>query len=156
VAESVLEFIAERTDAYAYKDWVVPSPRLDRDGNHTKRPIYKPVFTEHGRPLPNNARHRCKVSEGERKLEVDKYFVLAWFGCLMMVAGAFFGGDNNRGIDAIYADPEYGLSIPYIQNTMPKRAFKFMRNYIHFSKTREQKRKGEPGYDPLFKVRSVL
>jgi hypothetical protein len=39
---------------------------------------------------------------------------------------------------------------------MPENAFRFLRNFIHFSNTRDQKQKGDPGYDPLFKVQYVL
>ena len=72
------------------------------------------------------------------------------------MCGAFFNGDNNRGIDAIYSNASYGVSIPFIQNTMPQTAFVFLRNFIHFSRTKDQQASGRRGYDPLFKVRSII
>jgi hypothetical protein len=56
---------------------------------------------------------------------------MAWVGTLI-VSGAKFGGNNNRGIIAIYQDPPYGVLVPFIQNIMPKNAFKFTPNYVHF------------------------
>jgi hypothetical protein len=44
-----LELITKQTKAYAFEDWVVPSARLDRDGNRTKKPILMPVFANRGR-----------------------------------------------------------------------------------------------------------
>lgn len=81
--------------------------------------------------------------------------MLAWLGCTIY-AGALFSGDNNRGIDAIYSDSSYGMSVPFIHNTMTQDAFIFMRNYIHFSRTRNQKKSGQAGYHPLFKVNTII
>ena len=39
---------------------------------------------------------------------------------------------------------------------MPQKAFTFLRNYIHFSRTQDQKLSGQPGYDPLFKVHHII
>jgi hypothetical protein len=152
--DETLDWIVKRTNDYAYKDWVVPSPRLDRDGNPTKRPILTPVFVKRGQTLPSNARHCWKPMEGERQYDVSKSFVIAWFGILIST-GALFSGDNNRGINAIYKEDRYGIAVPYIQNTMTKKAFTFMRNFIHFSKTKDQKQRGERGYDPLFKISHI-
>ena len=82
-------------------------------------------------------------------------FILAWLG-VVMYAGAFFNGDNNRDIDVIYSNASYGVSVPFIQNTMPQKAFIFLRNYMHFSHTQDQRSSGERGYDPLFKVRRII
>jgi hypothetical protein len=78
---------------------------------------------------------------------MDRYFDLLQ---------AFFSGDNNSGDNCIYTNPPHGVSVPWIQNTMPRNAFTFFWNFMHFSKTKEQTKKGEPGYDPLFKVAYVL
>ena len=50
----------------------------------------------------------------------------------------------------------YGVSIPYIQNTMTRDAYIFMRQYIHFADNHSKKAKGEIGYHALFKVKYVL
>ena len=99
-----LKEIALRTTNYAYKDWIVPTARLDRDGNTTKRPIMAAVFPRRGESLPANARHRCLVTKHKKRYQVTEHFILAWLGAvIVMTAGAFFNGDNNRGIDAIYS-----------------------------------------------------
>eukprot|EP00956_Cyclotella_meneghiniana_P044563 scaffold323191_cov89-Cyclotella_meneghiniana.AAC.1 len=141
--------IALRTTNYAYKDWGVPTARLDRDVNTTKRPIMSAIFPRRGESLPG---HRCLVTKHKKRYQVTEHFVLAWLGAVMS-AGAFFNfnGDNNRGINANYSNASYGVPVPYIQNTMPQKAFFFLHNYIHFSRTQEQKSTGQHGYDPLFK-----
>ena len=152
-----LKEIALRTTNYAYKDWGVPTARLDRDVNTTKRPIMSAIFPRRGESLPANARHRCLVTKHKKRYEVTEHFVVAWLGAVMS-AGAFFNfnGDNNRGINAIYSNASYGVPVPYIQNTMPQKAFFFLHNYIHFSRTQEQKSTGQHGYDPLFKVQRII
>ncbi len=149
-----LKYIAVRTNNYAYTDWVVPTVRLDRDGNTTRRPILSAIFPKRGESLPANARHRCLISKDKKRYQVTEHFTLAWLGAIMST-GAFFNGDNNCGIDAIYSNASCGISIPFIQNTMPQKAFIFLRNYIHFSRT-HQKLSGQHWYDPLFKVRSII
>ena len=144
---SLLEYISERTRAYAYEDWVVPTPRLDREGNATKRPILTQVFPEKDSDVPPNARHRWMPGPGHRQLNISPYFVITWLG-ILMVAGAYFKGDNNHGIKAIYKNPPYGISVPFIQNAMPFSAFVFLRNNIHFSDARHRKPKGHKNYDP--------
>jgi len=128
------KFIAKRTKEYAYTDWIVPSVRLDRDGNTTRRPIMKAIFPQRGESLPLNAHHRCAVSGTRRQFTITEHFVLAWLGSIIY-AGALFHGDSNQGIDAIYTDSSYGIGVPFIRNIMTQDAFIFMRNYIHFSRT---------------------
>jgi hypothetical protein len=48
------------------------------------------------------------------------------------------------------------MSIPYVMNSMRQKAFEFLRRHIHFAENDQRKNEGEPGYDPLFKVRYVL
>ena len=97
-----LKEIALRTTNYAYKDWGVPTARLDRDVNTTKRPIMSAIFPRRGESLPG---HRCLVTKHKKRYQVTEHFVLAWVGAVMS-AGAFFNfnGDNNRGINANYSN----------------------------------------------------
>ncbi len=44
---------------------------------------------------------------------------MAWYGMVINI-GAMFHGNNNCGINAIYTDSSYGLSLPFIQSTMTK------------------------------------
>jgi hypothetical protein len=39
---------------------------------------------------------------------------------------------------------------------MTRNAFEFMRRYIHFCDNDKRKAKGQPGYDPLFKISWIL
>jgi hypothetical protein len=55
------------------------------------------------------------------------------------LSGAYFGGKNNCGINNIYQNAPYGVSIPFIQNAMPRDAFDFMRRYIHFVNNRDRR-----------------
>ena len=50
----------------------------------------------------------------------------------------------------------YGIYYPPITNAMTRDAFEFMRRHIHFVDNRHQKKKGEHGYSPLFKVRQIM
>ena len=50
----------------------------------------------------------------------------------------------------------YGIAVPLINNTLTQDAFIFMRNYIHFSRTQDQKKSGQSGYHPLFKVNTII
>eukprot|EP00956_Cyclotella_meneghiniana_P033956 scaffold100628_cov85-Cyclotella_meneghiniana.AAC.3 len=69
--------------------------------------------------------------------------------------GIFFCLSRQSG-SARKSNASYGVSIPFIQNTMPQTAFVFLRNFIHFSRTKDQQASGRRGYDPLFKVRSII
>lgn len=65
-------------------------------------------------------------------------------------------GDNNCGINAIYCKSTYGVSIPFLRNTLTRNAFEFIRKYMHLSDYANQKQKGDHGYDPLFKVCALI
>jgi hypothetical protein len=156
LSTDTIQYIAKRTDVYAKREWVVPVSRRDRDGNITARPFYSAVYPNNNNlNLPSNARHRWIPPKGNRDFDITDNFVLAWLG-IVIYSGALFSGDNNRGINAIYSDAAYGISVPFIQNTMTRNAFKFMLRYIHFSDGSKQKQQGEPGYNPLFKVAYIV
>jgi hypothetical protein len=131
LSTDTIQYIAKRTDVYAKREWVVPVSRRDRDGNITARPFYSAVYPNNNLNLPSNARHRWIPPKGNRDFDITDNFVLAWLG-IVIYSGALFSGDNNRGINAIYSDAAYGISVPFIQNTMTRNAFKFMLRYIHY------------------------
>jgi hypothetical protein len=133
----MFEGIAVATDRYAYKEWVVPKPRRDKDGNVSKRPILVPWIRRDQRDKrPAEARHRADNSNFKPRITFE--YILTWIAILIL-PGAYFGGKNNRGINNIY-----------------RNAPCFMRRYIHFVNNRDRRKDGEPGYNPLFKVRPVL
>ena len=56
----------------------------------------------------------------------------------------------------MWQHPPYGISIPYVQNTMQRDEFEFMRRYIHFADNYKWPKTMDKNYDPLFKVTYVL
>ena len=78
-------------------------------------------------------------------------------GCSPNITGryAVFGA-SKPDAHRLYARSPYGVSIPLLRNVMTRDAYKFMRRYIHFCDNSKKKKKGEKGYDPLFKVSNAL
>ena len=62
---TLLEYIAERTKAYAYDDWVVIDDHMDCDGRPTKCRIIGPMFTSIVESLPEESQHHWKLATGE-------------------------------------------------------------------------------------------
>jgi hypothetical protein len=151
---AIIDYITTRTNRYAHDDYVVETPRLDREDNVTKKPILKQIFPDDTTKLPPGARH-CYIPKDRRTLHATTNYIIAWFGVLIL-CGAFFRGDSNRGLKCIYGTGAYRLAVPVIQNTMPRNSFTFLQTYIHFSVGSEQKLQGDPKYDPLFKVRLFI
>ncbi len=54
------------------------------------------------------------------------------------------------------ASPPYGISMPYVQNTMQHDAFEFLWWYIHFANNYQRPKQYDNNYDPLLKVNFVL
>ena len=50
----------------------------------------------------------------------------------------------------------YGVYAPMVQNCMNRDTFKFARRYIHFADNTKYKKRNDPIFDPLFKIRGVL
>lgn len=78
---------------------------------------------------------------------------MAWLGIVMVCAIHF---SNNCNQKIAWMDPPYRLSIAYIYNTMPQKAFEFLRHYIHFTDNEKKRDKNHPDYNPLYKVKNVL
>lgn len=47
------------------------------------------------------------------------------------------------------------FGLPAIQNTMPIRRFYDIKKYLSFQDTSQRKKKGEQGYDPIFRIRNL-
>ena len=74
---------------------------------------------------------------------------------------AFFGITVIMGINslpqlALYWSTDIFLGNAGIQSVMTKNRFEELTQYLHFSDTRTEPKRGEPNYDRLYKVRSVL
>jgi hypothetical protein len=62
------------------------------------------------------------------KPDITPNYIIVWVA-ICILAGAFAGGKNNRGIKNMHGSAPYGYSIPYIQNAMPERYFIFLRRF---------------------------
>ena len=143
---AVLTQIAKYTKKYAYDDWVVEKPvKYLATGEFKKRPVLHP-----SKETDEGARRRCKTVA----YEITAGYVLAFLG-ILIVMGAHFGSDKKT-TRKMWRSAPYGLPLSYVQNCMPRDAFEFMRRHIHFCDNDERKKRGQNGYDPLFKVIWIL
>ena len=144
--------VSELTDKYCYKDWVVEKTATDSDGNLKKRPYLKtvPAMTD-GQPTPGR-HHRMDCNQD--KWKITPGFVICWVA-IIIIQGAHFGSDK-KSMRKMWQRPPYGISIPYVQNTMRRDAFEFMRQHIHFTDNYQRPKTTDKNYDPLFKVTYVL
>jgi hypothetical protein len=147
IPKSVFVEVARLTDKYCYKDFVVERTAKDSRGNVKK----KKVLTHCDASTPE-ARHRTKNEE--KKYGMTPGFVLAWL-LILIINGAHFGSDKKSSRKRWRSSP-HGLYMPYIQNSMTRNAFEFMRRYTHFCDNDKRKAEGKPGYDPLFKVKWIM
>ena len=95
----LFEYIAQSTETYAYKDWVVPKERQNHDGEDTSSPIVAPVILKARERLLSNARHRADTARYKDMITLE--YIIAWFGILILV-GVYAGGKNRRFIQNIY------------------------------------------------------
>jgi hypothetical protein len=145
--------VAAMIKKYCYEDWVVEKKcTSNEEGNVKKRTYLSDVDpTTGGEPTPGR-RHRA--DNEPVKWDVNPGFIICWIGLLILQGGHF--GSEKRTTRKLWQGSPYGLSIPYVRNSMQRDAFEFLRRHIHFADNHKQKREGEPGYDVLFKVRYVL
>jgi hypothetical protein len=59
------------------------------------------------------------------KPDITPKYIIACVA-IVILAGVFAGGKNNRGIKNIYRSAPCGYSISYIQNAMPEEYFIFL------------------------------
>ncbi len=144
--------VAELTNKYCFKDWVVEKKALDSDGNPKKRPYLEtvPTLTD-GEPTPGRP-HRADREQD--KWRITPGFIICWVAILIL-QGAHFGSDKKL-LRNMWRRSPYGISMPYIQNTMMRDAFEFLRQYIHFSENYQRPKSSDANFDPLFKVSYVL
>jgi len=89
-----------------------------------------------------------------KKYTITAGFVTCWVAALIL-PGAHFGAGKRLAGKLWQAQP-YGISIPYLQNSMTRDACIFMRQYIHFADNSMRQPKGEVIYDALLKVQYAL
>jgi hypothetical protein len=121
--------VAEFTNSYCFEDWVVEKMALDSESNPKKRPYLEtvPVATN-GEPTPGH--HHC-ADKQQVKWCITPGFIICWV-VILILQGAHFGSEK-KSMRKMWQFPPYGISMPYVQNTMQCDAFKFMQRYIHFA-----------------------
>ncbi len=140
--------VAEFNNNYCFEDWVVEKTALDFDGNPKKRPYLKTVpASTNGEPTPG--RRHCADKE-QVKWCIAPGFIICWVAILIL-QGAHFGSDKKL-LRKMWQRPPYGISMPYVQNTMQRDAFEFLWQYIHFANNYQWPKQSDNKYDPPFKV----
>jgi hypothetical protein len=106
--------VAELTNKYCFKDWVVEKKALDSDGNPKKRPYLEtvPALTN-GEPTPGCHHHADREQD---KWHITPGFIICWVAILILQC-AHFGSDKKL-LRNIWQRSPYGISMPYIQNTI--------------------------------------
>ena len=117
-----------------------------------KRRHFVDVPAKQGRHTTPGSRHRA--DKEKKKYNITAGFVICWVAALILQS-AHFGADK-RSAGKLWRAQPYGISIPYLQNTMTRDAYIFMRQYIHFADNGMRQPKEEVGYGALFKVQYAL
>ena len=91
-----------------------------------------------GAPTPNR-RHRAD-KERVRYL-ISAGFIITWIGILVL-QGAHFGSEKRTGRKMWRQKAPYGLSLPYVRNSMTRDAYEFLRRNIHFADNTLQQPEG--------------
>ncbi|KAL9183005.1 hypothetical protein ACHAXT_004792, partial [Thalassiosira profunda] len=132
--------VATMTDKYCYKDWVVEKRGNDRDGNPKKTTYFSHVPAKTGGSNTPGRRHRADDKKKYSRLRPG---------------GGHFGSDK-RTARKMWRKPPHGLKMAYVQNTMTRNAYEFMRRYIHFADNARKRESTDPLYDPMWKVAEPL
>jgi hypothetical protein len=130
----------------------VEKEHCNENGNEKKRTYLADVApTIYGEPTPG-----CRLCADNEPVQWDVYpgFIICWIGILIL-QGAHFGSEK-RTVKKMWQGSPYGLSIPCVKNLMQRDAFEFLRRHFHFADNHKQMHEGEPGYNPLLKVRYFL
>jgi len=144
------EKVAVWSSKYCYEDWVVEKTGKDRDNIKKKVRYFEPVPTDASR----ESHHRHRGDKEKEKFKITTGFILCWIGHLIFQGGMF--GAHKPASTRLYRAAPHGINVPILRNVMKRDAFTFMRRFIHFCDNSKAKKKGEPGYDALFKVSYAL
>ncbi len=124
----------------------------NENGNKKKRTYLADVApTDGGEPTPG---HRHRVDNEVVKWDINPGFIIPWIGILILQGSHF--GSEKRTARKMWQGSLYGLSTPYVRNSMQQDAFGFLCRHIHFADNHKQKHEGEPRYDQFSKVRYFL
>jgi hypothetical protein len=106
--------VAKMTRKYCYEDRFVGKKHRNEDGNEKKRTYLADVAPTIGGEPTSECRHR--VDKEPVKWDVNPEFIICWIGILIL-QGAHFGLEKRTARKMWQGSP-YGLSIPYVQNSM--------------------------------------
>ena len=114
---SFFVLVAQRTQKYAYEDWVVEKYGEDRDGNPRKKYHLEPCAAE-----SPGCRHRAdNFIKHNKKYTITPAYVLC-FIAMLLLQGAHFGADKRHS-RSMWRKPPRGLDLPYVRNAMPAKAY---------------------------------
>ena len=143
---AIFERICTMTEYYTYEEPVKYQDQEDSDGNVKK----KEIFVCCGK---NEIGATTRAISGKKgTFPITLGYVIAWFG-ILIINGTIQPG---KSIKNFYRKMQYGIYYQPVTNAMTRDAFELMRRHIHFVDNRHQKKKGEHGYTPLFKVRQIM
>jgi hypothetical protein len=82
--------------------------------------VQVPPLTD-GAPTPNR---RHPADNKQVRYSITSGFIITWIGILIL-QGAHFGSDK-RTSRKMWQKAPYGLSLPYVQNSMSRNAYEFL------------------------------
>lgn len=129
---SLFEKVAEVTNEYDYKDFVVKQVAHNRDGDFKQESMLLECEEYTNSKKTPKARHHADTERN--KLKATTAYVKSWI-VILFLQGALFG-TNKPPSCTMWENFPYGLLIPYIQNSMSGGAYEFMWQFIHFSYNR--------------------
>ena len=129
---SFFENVTKKTNKYAYEDGVLEKVHDDQDSNPKKKKVLvdHPLETD-GKKTPG-IRHRA--DNKKYKFQATAGFVTCWVA-ILIIQGALFGSFKPPS-RTMWEQQPYGLSIPFVANTMSGAAYEFMCHFTHFADNR--------------------
>ena len=138
---SLLELIADASNKYGNEDSVKKTKA---------RPGQQSYLTPCDSADPE-ARHRFQHKR--RKWRTITVGSVLQFLAIMIAMGAL----GTRCVDQLSAVKDsYGADISWVRNSMPEDVFQQHRQYLHFVDNSELPRTGQPGWEPLQKIRPLI
>jgi len=142
---NLLTMTATNSEKYGRGDWVKETARTDGSGNQRKRPILLPCLA-----TDPDRRHRHTDEKSWKTITVG--YLLAFLS-ILMIRGAY----GIRCATLFWEHPPDGISVPFVQNLMPRDNYLQMRRYIHFVDSESLPRlPSDTEWHPLQKIMPVL
>ena len=136
----------------------VTGPRIPVDSTHTALDLFSRYFTDDIWDLLVTETNRYAASIRSQNTHTHPR---PWYDVTMEEMKAFIGVVMLMGICRLptiemYWSANHPLITPGISNTMPRIRFEQILRFLHLNDNAQQVSHGQPGYDPLFKVRPLL